>query len=167
MKTLQWLAIVVLGMALSAGPVSAQDLKRADYTLTLPANAKVDAKDSQDDPDHYTSIDLPNDGLLIMVVVDDKAGLSEAMDVMQSSLTQALRLDKVEPSKSFAVMQGKGVRMSNTQDEEKHLIDVGSFAGRDKGYIMVYGYTQANEKSANKILQDILGSLRLTDAAKK
>lgn len=167
MKTLQWLAVVILGAALSAGPVWAQDLKRADYTLTLPTGAQVDEKDSQDDPDHYTSIDLPNDGLLIMVVVDDKAELSDAMDAMQSSLTQALGLNKVEPSKSFAAMKGKGVRMSSAEDEEKHLIDVGSFAGRNKGYIMVYGYTQATEKSANKVLQDILGSLRLTDAAKK
>lgn len=161
MSKLHWLVVVLLSTVLMASPTWALELKRADYSLTLPVGAQVDEEDSSDDPDHYTSVDLADDGVLIVAVIDDGSGLPVAMSMMQDSLRESLNLNNTAPSNAFTVVKGDGVRLSSSGDADKHIIELGGFNGSAKGYILVYGFLQKNEKTALQGLQTILHSFRI------
>jgi hypothetical protein len=150
MNSARRLVTCLLGIILlCAFDASAKDLERADYKMSLPEEATLDEPDDDVDADHMTTINLPNDSTMIVLIIDDKKQGPGMFTQLAENYRQKLTDGVVKPTKAFA--QTKAIRsavVSGKMEGLKFGFEVGQFDGKKKTALVVYTYVESSKAEA-------------------
>ncbi|HEY2585215.1 MAG TPA: hypothetical protein VGI81_05575 [Tepidisphaeraceae bacterium] len=149
------LAIGVLGLVCCcAVRAHALDVDRASYKITLPEGATVEKGDGEIDADHMTTVNLPNDSTMVVLVIDDKARASVAFDKMVNEYKSKVKEGSVDKSESF--VQPKATRANAVTGRLNGVLitfDVGQIDGKEKSFLVVFTYMQSKKAATIEMVQ--------------
>jgi hypothetical protein len=164
LKIFSWLIIVVvLGITQSY----AKEINRADYKMTvsdLCTQCTTAPEHAELDLDHFTHVDLGGDCGIIVRVVDNKDELETWFANFIKSYKGTLKNVKEQESTMLNKLNGKGVVLCGSlQDGVKACFDVGTIAGKQKGFIIIAYYHQSGKAEAIKKIQEVVNSFTIKD----
>lgn len=154
-------------LLLPAVRLHAMTVERADYVITVPEKSTVDPADADIDLDHMTTINLPNENSVNVLVIDDKTKTDVAYQAAKKSYLGQLTDVKESPSQLFEKQKGVGVKLAGTAKGTAICFELGWFAGNKKGFIVVTFYTPDEVKTAVPIAQEVINSIKIKEAAAK
>lgn len=130
------------------------NVDRADYKITLPAGSTVDKEDDEVDADHLTTINLPNDNTMIIVVLDDKERAQSAFGRMSDRYKAKVKDGVLRKSGSF--IQPKPTRADTVTGRLNGVtisFDLGLIEGKQKAFIVVFTYTGPEKATTIAMVQ--------------
>lgn len=154
------LAGVFLFVILLSGLVYAQELKRADYKLTIPEKSILDAEDPDIDLDHYTTINFPDKNFLLVLVVDDKSATEAAFKNIVKGQKKVLKGCKRSKSAFLKKIKGSGIQLNGKINGMKYTYQVGYIIGEKKGFVFNAGYLDSESESAFRYLKATINSFK-------
>jgi len=160
MMSMKRLAGVFLFVILLGSLVQAQELKRADYRLTIPAKSTVDAEDPDIDLDHYTTINFPDKNFLLILVIDDKNAVKVAYQHIVNGQKKALKSCKSSESTFLKKIGGSGIQLSGRMNGMKYTYQVGYVKGEKKGFVFNVGYLDSEREAALRYLKETISSFK-------
>jgi len=151
---------VFLFFILLASLVYAQELKRADYRLTIPAKSTLDAEDPDIDLDHYTTINFPDKNFLLILVVDDKSATEATFKNIVKGQKKALKGCKRSKSAFLKKIKGSDIQLNGEINGMKYTYQVGYIIGEKKGFVFNAGYLDSESESALRYLKTTINSFK-------
>ena len=155
MKSCTRLAICVIGLVcFCALRAHALDVDRASYKITLPDAATIEKGDGEIDADHMTTINLPNDSTMIILVIDDMARAPVAFNKMVDEYKSKVKDGTVEKSESFVKPKASHASaVSGRLNGVQITFDVGQIDGKEKAFIVVFTYTESKKAATVEMVQ--------------
>jgi hypothetical protein len=147
-----------------AASAMAENLERADYKITLPEKSTVDSTDRDIDQDHMTTVNLPNGGTMILLVLDDKKLADETVTNLIASYKGKLK-DGID-GKTEAFDKAKAARsavVSGKMNGIKTSFEVGQFDGKKKTVIVVFTYLERKKAETIEMMQKSLGTFTIKE----
>jgi hypothetical protein len=166
-KTSSLVVGVLLFCAFTTARARALDVERADYVITVPEKSTVDPQKGKVDPDHMTTINLPNENSLIVIVADDKARTEAGYEGMKKTYAAKLTGVKETPSHLFDKHKGTGVKLAGTMKGTGICFELGWFTGNEKGFIIVTYYADDEVKTVVPIALAAINSFKIKEPAAK
>ena len=154
------LAVALLFLFSAVGLLWAQEVKRADYKITIPDKSIVKPRDPNIDPDHYTVIRFPNRSFLVVMVLDEKSRAEHVYNNIIKIQGKALKNGKVVSSSLFKEINGSGVQITGDLKGMKYTYQVGFVKGKKKGFVFNAGYLEADRKASLEYLTATLNSFK-------
>lgn len=141
-------------------------VERAFYRVRVPAGSTIEGGESLD-ADHYAVVNLPDDtgggGALIFRVVDDKADLDAVAEAVVDGVRKRLGDPVDTPTHDFNRLGGAGTVTTGRYFFIPHCFEVGHFAGKTKGYIVLMNYTKSDAAEAADLLHHVVESFQIKD----
>jgi len=141
----------------------ATDIERASYKITIPDKSTVDPQDSDIDLDHMTTINLPNDNNIIILAIDDKALIDKSFTTMTEKYKNALKNVQETGSDMANLRNGKGVLLTGLFNGMKYCFEVGAFAGKKCGFIIVCAYPEKERVETREMAKKAVDSLKIKE----
>ena len=128
------------------------NLERSDYQVKLPKGCTIHLS-KEVDADHYTSVHLPNENVLVIIVIDDKAGGDEAFhDLIENTKGETKEFKEVA-SDTFNACQGKATVLTKKVNGINFCFEIGLMSGKHKAFLMECTYRQSEPDETRRILE--------------
>ncbi|MEI6218787.1 MAG: hypothetical protein WCP86_07790 [bacterium] len=148
----------------SVGEAHAITIERTNYTMTVPAKSSIESSsDKSVDSDHMTIVVLPNLDTLMIVVLDDKALLEETFNNTKANYMNTLKNSKEAPSDMVKMRKGKGALLNGLMNGKNYCFEMGTFAGKNAGFLIVCGYPVTHKGETRSIVQKSLQSFTVKE----
>ena len=142
-------------------PSRTMDIERSDYKITVPDKCTVDPEDADMDLDHMTTINLPNQNTLSVMVVDDKTLLDKSLERVKNNYKNSLKNAQEAPSNMVNMHKGKAVLVTGVLNGMKYCLEVGAFAGKKAGFVIVRSYPLSDKAATTKLTQKAIETFRI------
>lgn len=144
-------------------PVAAPiKVERQAFEITLPSGATVDPEDASVGSERLVMVNMPDHGLLSIVVFDDKkraeSGFEETLSKLRGKMEKA---EEEKPEALEALHAVRATGMKGTVKGEEFEYEIGQCEGWDKGFVMVLEYPEENKAAAVAMLSKALGTFRM------
>lgn len=142
----------------------ALDVDRASYKITLPEGATIEKGDGEIDADHMTTVNLPNDSTMVLLVIDDKERAPVAFKKMIDEYKSKVKDGAVEKSDSF--VKPKATRASAVSGRLNGVLitfDVGQIDGKEKSFLVVFTYTDSKKAATVEMVQKAMATFMIKE----
>lgn len=141
----------------------AKFIERSDYKISVPDKCTVDNEDPDIDLDHMTTIKLPDDNALLILVLDDVKGLDAAFQNVKEKYKNRLKNSEEEVSPLKTNQNRKGAVISGRMNGMRSRFEMFSYSGKQKGFIIVATYLVSEETEVRTIIQNALDSFSIKE----
>lgn len=154
------LAIFVIGLVCFCTlRAHALDVDRADYKISLPDGAKLEKGDGEVDADHMTTINLPNDSTMVILVIDDKARAPIAFNKMIDEYKSKVKDGVTDKSDSFVKPKAsRATAVTGRLNGIQITFDVGQIDGKEKSFLIVFTYTESKKAPTIEMVQKAMAT---------
>jgi len=153
-----YFCIVVLLVFL--GQLSAKDIKRTTYQITVPFSATIDKEDSDLDLDHYTVINFLDGDFMIIMVIDDPSLSRSTHEYIALSQRESLMSPQIVTSNFLHRIKMSGVELNGGLYGRTFVYQIGLIESENRGYIFNMGYYASDRISSERRLAEVLESFR-------
>ena len=140
--------------------LSAKDIKRNTYQITVPFTSTIDKEDSDLDLDHYTVINFLNGDFLIIMVIDDPSLSRSTHEYITLSQRESLMSPQIVTSKFLQKINMAGVELNGGLYGRTFVYQLGLIESEERGYIFNMGYYALDRISSERRLAEVLRSFR-------
>jgi len=142
------------------GQLSAKEIKRNTYQITVPFSSTIDKEDSDLDLDHYTVINFLDGDFLIIMVIDDPSLSRSTHEYIALSQRESLMSPQIVSSNFLKRINMSGVELNGGLYGRTFVYQIGLIESKDRGYIFNMGYLSSDRISSERRLTEVLQSFR-------
>lgn len=150
----------VVVMLMFLGQLSAKEIKRNTYQITVPFSSIIDKEDSDLDLDHYTVINFLDGDFIIIMVIDDPSLSRSTHEYIALSQRESLMSPQIVTSNFLQRIKMSGVELNGGLYGRTFVYQIGLIESKSRGYIFNMGYYASDRISSERRLAEVLKSFR-------
>jgi len=150
----------VVVMLVFLGQLSAKEIKRKTYQITVPFSATIDKEDSDLDLDHYTVINFLDGDFMIIMVIDDPSLSRSTHEYIALSQRESLMSPQIVTSNFLQRIKLSGVELNGGLYGRTFVYQIGLIESENRGYIFNMGYYASDRISSERRLAEVLQRFR-------
>jgi len=151
-----WVAVLLVFL----GQLSAKEIKRKAYQITVPFSATIDKEDSDLDLDHYTVINFLDGNFMIIMVIDDPSLSRSTHEYIALSQRESLMSPQIVTSHFLKRIKMSGLELNGGLYGRTFVYQIGLIESGNRGYIFNMGYYALDRISSERRLAEVLQSFR-------
>jgi hypothetical protein len=139
-------------------------IERAAYKVTLPGDSTVDPEDKDVDKDHYTVVNLPTGGTLIITVTDQKELAGPNFDKITANLKAKFQDATVADTHTFEPARAvRSTAISGKLEGRRFVFETAQCEGNTRACLMILEYSEEKKPQTLELVRTTLASFKMKD----